>query len=69
MLVFVFLVKPDVLISLCASLYCSGAGTNHHSKKLVNVLELFLRDFVFLLNVNYYLEIVCTGHFYRFFFY
>ena len=55
MLVFVFLVKPDVLISLCASLYCSGAGTNHHSKKLVNVLELFLRDFVFLLNVNYYL--------------
>jgi hypothetical protein len=63
MLVFLFHVKPGGLSSLCASMCCLGAVANHHSEKLVAFLELFLRDFVFLLNVNYYFEIVCTGHF------
>ena len=67
MLVFVFHVKTGGLISLCASPCCISARANCHSKKIVTFLELFLLDFVFLLNVNYYLEIVCTGHFYRLF--
>jgi hypothetical protein len=69
MLIFVFHVKTGGLVSLCASLCCLGARANYHSKKIVTFLELFLRDFVFLLKVNYYLEIVCTGYCYRFFFY
>ena len=46
MLVFVSYAKSGGLIPLCASLCCLGARANHHSKKLANVLELFLRDFV-----------------------
>jgi hypothetical protein len=65
MLVFVLHVKPGGLIALCASLCCLGPRVNHQSKKFVTFLELFLRDFVFLLNFNHYIEFKVHGTVHR----